>query len=189
MIDMETNLPSPVTDIETLIRENHRVIGFPNLSDRILEQPELIPELVSMSTSGREYPFPEYASWLLLHVARKKSDLVQKYHTQIIDHILFTTNTSVLRNLLGVSILLPLTDYQQGRFLDRLLSIVADNSSKPGPVAYAIQKLSQFIEMYPELRQEIKAIIELKEQGNLSPGMVVSIRRILGIDKTGRRSR
>jgi len=166
-------------DVESLIRENQRMPQFPRLSGYFPEHPEQLPELVSLAVSGREHPFPEYSSWLLLHISRQNPQMLNSYQEQIMNCIITTQNSSVLRNLLGVSICFPLEEIDQGRFLDRLFTIIADPGSKPGHMIYSTQKISQFLKIYPELEQELKAIIALREQEKMSPGMTVCIRKIL----------
>lgn len=166
-------------DVESLIRENQRMPQFPRLSGYFSEHPEQLPELVSLAVSGREHPFPEYSSWLLLHISRQHPQLLKPFQEQIENCILNTLHPSVLRNLLGVSLCYPAGEPDQGILLDRLFSIIADPASKPGHMIYSTQKIAQFLKIYPELEQELKAIISLREQEKMSPGMTVCIRKIL----------
>lgn len=174
------------THIKQLIFENQRVPGFPRLADYLLEHPESISELVDLATSDAEYPYPQYASWLLLHVTRKDKSLVEPFYNQVIDCILTTKNNSVLRSLLGVSLCFPLTDYQEGNLLDRLFSIINDPDSKPGLINYSVRKLTGFMELYPELLHEIETILEFREEVNLSPGIVAWSKTVLKKIKKGK---
>jgi hypothetical protein len=161
--------PGPV---KSWIEEHQRTPHFLRLVDRLIAQPESIRELVDIAISEDKYPFPQYASWLLLHVARRNKTLVEPFYHSIIDCILTTENPSVLRSLMGVSLCLPITDYEEGRFLDRLFSIISDPDSKPGQVYYAARKAAEFVVPYPELQREIELMLEFREEMNVSPGIV-----------------
>lgn len=171
--------------IKQLIFENQRIPGFQKLADHLIEHPEFISELVDVATSEWEYPYPQYASWLLFHVARKDKTLVEPFYNQVIDCILSTKNTSVLRSLLGVSLCFPLTDYQEGNLLDRLFILLNDPDSKPGLINYTVKKLAGFLDMYPELLQEIESILEFREEVNLNPGIVAWSKMVLKKKKKG----
>jgi hypothetical protein len=177
---MKTLKPEKNTlDVKALIDANQRILGFQTLSDLFLEQPESVGSLVEIATSKEVYPYPQYASWLLLHVSRKNSSLVEPFYNLLIDGILESKNPSVLRNLLGASLCLPLREYKQGSFLDRLIALISDYDSKPGVIVYSIRKLTEFMKLYPELKQEIVTILEFREETNLSPGILVWTRNIL----------
>jgi hypothetical protein len=157
--------------VKKLIDENQRTPGFPQLANLLMQQ-ESIGELVDVAVSKEPYPYPQYASWLLLHVARKDFSLVSPYNYQIIDCILASDNPSVLRNLMGVCLCLPLADHKQGYFLDRLLTIINNPNSKPGLVYYTLRKLTEFVERYPDLQKEIELILELREEMNVKPNIL-----------------
>jgi hypothetical protein len=165
--------------VKDLIDVYYKTLGFPKLADRFIKQPEAIAELVDVATLDEKYPYPQQASWLLLHVARKDKSLVEPYTNQLIDCILTTKNQSVLRNLLGVSLCLPITDYEQGRLVERLFNLINDPDNKPGVVCYAIRKLVDFLEWYPELRHELELILEFREETNVTPGILVWTKKIL----------
>jgi len=158
--------------IRNLIEEKYRTIGFQKYARLVPENPESMPELVDIATAGEPEPFSRYASWLLFHVARENELLVQPYYNQILDSILVTHNPSVLRILIGVNLCLPLAEYKQGELLDLLMKIVADPDSKPGLVHYAVQRLVDFIALYPELRQEVMLSLELREEMGLNRGLI-----------------
>lgn len=158
-------------DVRLLIQENQRTHHFPRLADLFVVQPENLPELVALATRDDVHPYPQYASWLILHVARKDHNLLSPFYNQIIDCILTTSHPSVLRSLLGASICMPLRDYNQGEFLDRLFALLNDPDTKPGQVNYSLQKVAEFLELYPELQQEMDLIVSFREEMNINPGL------------------
>jgi len=166
-------------DIKSLIHENQRQPGFPRLADLLIEQPGSISEVVELAISEEEYPYPQYAAWLLMHVARKDSSLVEPFYNHVIDGILTTHNPSVLRSLMGVSLCFPIMEYKQGAFLNQLMELISDNDSKPGLLNYSVRKLADFMELYPEIRREIDMILELRDEMNVNPGIMAWSKTVL----------
>jgi hypothetical protein len=165
----------------TLIKENYKSSSFLLLADHIVQQPTLLQELVEVATSQLPYPFPEYASWLLIHVEKKSTGILIPFQPNFIDYLLHGKNQSVLRNLLNCCHVLPLIEYQESTFFDQLLLFVADDTNKVALQVYAIYKLIQFTQKYPEIKTEIEALFALKEENEnssakLKPAMRVAIR-------------
>lgn len=149
--------------------------GFTGLADLFVLRPELIPELVELAISDLEHPYPEYASWLIMHIVKKKPRLIEAYQPVFIDRIFQTKNQSVLRNLVNTTQLLPLIDYKEGEYLDKLIEFIRDDSNKPALFVYSLYKLIDFTKKYPEIKPEIEGILSLK-QAPLPPSVRVSIR-------------
>jgi hypothetical protein len=160
-----------------LIEANKKSLGIPNLAAVFLKDPNLLPELVSLAIGKLEHPFPEYASWLLCHVAKQSPDLVQPYYKKILPALLATNNQTVQRNLLGVIKYLPLLPYKEGELLDALLKWVALPECKPAIFMYGLEKLFQFCKKYPEIYHEIEEMINLRSTIEVTPAMRVSINR------------
>lgn len=165
----------------TLIKENYKSSNFLLLADNFVQQPSLLDDLVGVATSQLSHPFPEYASWLLIHVEKKSPGILIPFQHNFIDYLLNGKNQSVLRNLLNCCHVLPLIEYQESAFLDQLLLFVADDTNKVALQVYAIYKLIQFTHKYPEIKNEIEALFALKEEnGNSSakikPAMRVAIK-------------
>jgi hypothetical protein len=81
--------------------------------------------------------------------------------------------------------LLPLIEYKESEFLDKLIDNIKDDSNKVALFVYSIYKLIQFTKKYPEIKPEIEGIISLKEEP-MKPAMKIGIRRYLketGINK------
>jgi hypothetical protein len=176
-------------DIKSLIHENQRQPGFPKLADILIEQPGSISEVVELAISENGYPYPQYAAWLLLHVARKDRSLVEPFYNQVIDGILTTRNPSVLRSLMGVSLCFPIMDYKQGAFLNQLMELISDNDSKPGLLNYSVRKLAEFIELYPEIRREMDMILELRDEMNVNPGIMAYSKTVFKKKRKAKRPR
>ena len=167
--------------VVTLIEENYKSSNFLLLANHFVQQPSLLHELVEVATSQLSHPFPEYASWLCIHVEKKSPGILIPFQKDFIDYLLNGNNQSVLRNLLNCCQVLPLIEYQESAFLDKLLAILGDDTNKVALQVYAIYKLIQFTQKYPEIKTEIEALFALKEENGksttiLKPAMRIAIR-------------
>jgi len=176
-------LSQPAIPVRSLIEKYQRSTEFLQLTDRLMKIPETVTGLVDLAVSDDVYPFPQYASQLLLHVARKDKTSID-YH-KVVDCLLVTNNSSVQRNLLGVILCFPLNDYKDGELLDWLFVLINDPASKPGLLNYAVRKLAQFVALYPELLHEIEQALELREQMNLNPGILAWSKKVF-LKRSGR---
>ncbi len=129
------------------------------------QNPAQVNELIHFISAEHPYPLPEYASWILVHLARKKRSLVQSYESRIIDNLFNTSNQSVLRNLVNTLSALKLTDYRESELVDLLISYLQNHENKVALQVYSMYVLLQFVEKYPELEHEILAVITLNEEG------------------------
>lgn len=120
--------------------------------------------LVELVSSNDSYPYPQYASHILLHIGRNHYERVDCWYETLLDTVLSTTNTSVKRNVLGALICAPLKPYRDGELLDWLFAVLNDPDSKPGHINYAVKKLAQYLKVYPELEKEIELALELREE-------------------------
>jgi hypothetical protein len=141
-----------------------------------VSHPEQIPDLVELALGSKKAPLPAHASWLLIHLAKADWTLLASYEHAFIDHFLVSTNQSILRNLLVALLEFPLTDYRESDFLDSLIKHVKNEENKVALRVYCLYKLVQFVQQYPEIKQEVDAVIELIQEHPMSPAMKVGIR-------------
>ncbi|TNF48127.1 MAG: hypothetical protein EP305_06265 [Bacteroidetes bacterium] len=161
--------------IKELIDKTYRTQNFPKNAELFIREPRNIPELVNVAISDLSHPYPEYASWLLIHISKEDTRLLIPFQEQLIDRILTSDNQSVLRNLVNTIQTLPLIDYRESELLNRLIIFISDDRNKVALFVYALYKLIQFVKKYPEIDFEIKSILSLKQEP-LKPAMRVAIR-------------
>ncbi len=158
------------------VKEQLQLFGksteFLGLVDTFATEEATVKGLVELAASDERHPFPQYASHLLLHIARSYTDKLEVHYESLIDTILSTQNTSVQRNLLGAILCVSLRSYREGELLDWLFAVLNHPDSKPGLLNYSVRKLSQFVEHYPELTQEIMLALELREELSGKAGWV-----------------
>jgi hypothetical protein len=162
-----------------LIIENKRMRNFPSLSEIFIAEPKKVSGLIFLLNEENKYPFPEYSSWLITHIARKKKEILLPYYKDLIDHLLKVNSQSVRRNLLGAINCFSLNEYEESALLDKLILWISNPISKPAVIMYSIEKLEQFCIKYPEIRIEIEAILNLKDNNEIGPAVKVAKRKFL----------
>lgn len=162
-------------DVLELIQTHAKSKDFISLYTRFIDQSEYLDDLIEVATSDLKHPFPEYASWLVLHIAKTKPIVLQPFQKKIIDRILTSRNQSVLRNLIYSNHLIGKTSYQEGELLDYLIEAIRNENNKVALQVYALYSLLPFIKDYPELKSEIDSILQIKQEP-LKPAMKVAIR-------------
>lgn len=169
--------------VKDLIDSHYKTREFTNLAEHFVKDPTHLEELVQFATSDLKHPYPEYASWLLIHILKKSPDLLIPYQEHFIECILVSKNQSVLRNLMNVCVSLPLTDFRESEFLDKLIELIKDESNKAALFVYSMYKIIQFTKKYPEIKPEILGTIELKQTHAIQPSIKVAIRNYLNATK------
>lgn len=118
-----------------------------------------IDELISFCYRT-DYPFPQYSSWLLAHIADNHFATLLPFHTQLIDAFMDCTDPSTQRNLGNVLQRFPQIAHREGELLDKLFRFLTDPESKVAVKVYAMNLIFNFLSTYPELKGELQMIIE-----------------------------
>ncbi len=127
-------------------------------SFQAIQNPQTIPDLIELCYTI-SYPFPQYSSWLLSHVAENHLKQLLPFHADLIDVFLTCTDHSAQRNLGNVLLKLPETDYKSGEMLERLFAFLQDADAKVALKAYAMYLLVPLVKPYPELVRELKLVL------------------------------
>lgn len=108
-----------------------------------------------------EYPYSEYASWMIQHFFEHTRTDFSPYKKRIISYILETPNTSVQRNLVHIFTKLKANIQEDGELLDCFFRLL-DNPDSPVAVKVLCFKaiVKQYLKAYPELLQELDLRIE-----------------------------
>lgn len=125
---------------------------------------EAIYGLIELMGLEKEPRCAQYASHLMLHIARRVPRRVQPNYNMLLDYVLTSKNLSVQRNGLGALICMPLLDYRLSELLDWLLDVLHQPKSTAGLVLYAVNKLAQFYQKFPDLRNELEQSIALRAE-------------------------
>jgi len=165
-------------DLRSKVLEIRNERNFPRFKNYFRANPKEIKYLVQLINEKEAYPIPEYASWILTHLAKGNPESIQLFYKRIVDELFINKNPSVRRNLIGVIDSLELTNYKESDFIDLLISFIQDFENKVAVQVYSIQVLTKFVHQYPELKEEILEIIVLHSE-NKSPAFSASMRKFL----------
>lgn len=125
-----------------------------------------------------KYPYPQYSSWLLSHVAENHIELILQFHSKIIDTFLDCQEPSTQRNLCNVLTKLPKIEYKEGELLDAYFSFLTNSESKVALKVYSMYQIVPFLKDYPELKSELKSLIEAGMQKE-TPAFAAAGRKVL----------
>ena len=125
--------------------------------------------LIEMIITEKEYPYPEYASWILTHFVKIENSSVKPFQKELIDFILSpSSNQTLLRNVVNVLVQLKIDEYKESELLDRLMEFVKNGENKVALQVYSIQLFVQYIKKYPELKDELSSLVDLYTEGRTS---------------------
>lgn len=133
--------------------------------DHFVKHPEELDQLIQCIFNLEEYPYKEYASWLLIHIATSKKVDLQPYYPQLVEVLFKTDNQTVLRNVARSLTEMKITDHRESEFIDLLIGFIQNYENKVALQVYSIYILQQFVKRYPELKDELVEIIALHRNG------------------------
>lgn len=146
--------------------------------DYFLQNPKRIDDLVNVVVNEVEYPYPEYASWILIHIQKANPMLIEPFTNGLIDVILKSDNQSVLRNCCNMLQFIPKTTYRESELLDRFIDFIQSNDNKVALQVYSMYCLVKFVKQYPELKIELVSLVNLY-LNERSPAYKVAVRKFL----------
>lgn len=168
-----------VSAVEELVLARAKKPNFTAFHQFFLENPKAIPFLVDLSLSQKAHPVPAYSAWLLVHIAKVKPSLIASYQNQLTEGLLQTTNHSVQRSSLVVLLELPIKRKFKGELLNYCFEVFANPDTAVANRVYALYHLKRFVKSYPEIDQEVRAIIAILESHEMKPALRVGIRNYL----------
>lgn len=148
-------------DIREKILEIRTVFDKTAFVDYFVNRPKEFDELMNCIFSLNEYPYKEYASWILIHVSQSGKIDLQPYYPKLVDILFKTKDQTVLRNVSRSLHQFHVTDYRESEFVDLLISFIQNYENKVALQVYSMYLLTQFIKKHPELKEEITQIIAL----------------------------
>lgn len=148
-------------DIHEKILEIRTTRGKAVFVDYFVGRPKEFNEMMNCIFSLEEYPYKEYASWILIHISQSGKIELQPYYTKLVDLLFKTNDQTVLRNVTRSLHQSQVTDYRESEFVDLMISFIQNYENKVALQVYAMYILAQFIKRHPELKEEISQIIAL----------------------------
>ncbi len=147
-----------------------------------MKNPGQVDPLVNLIFGLEPYPLKEYASWILVHLAKSGKIPLEKYYPELVDVIFKTNDQSVLRNVVNCIFLLEHSACRESELIDLLISFIQNPKNKVALQVYSIYTLLRFVQLYPELKEEIRQIIEINAEGK-SVAYQIAVRKFLSQTK------
>ncbi len=152
-------------DIRRRILEIRSSRDRSTFGEYFVNRPEEFKELLACVFNLEEYPYKEYASWMLIHIAQSKRIDLQPYFPQFVDLLFNTDDQTVLRNIARTMTELQVNDHRESEFIDLLIGFIQNYDNKVALQVYSMYLLAQFVLRYPELKDEISEVIALHRTG------------------------
>ena len=131
-------------------------------NSKILNSPHLVKGIVDLIINKEQYPISEYASWILAHVVKSNKNLLIPFQNELIDIILTENdNQTVLRNCTNIIQNMDFIEYKESQLIERYIDFIKNSNNKVALQMYSMQNLSKIVVKYPELKQELIAIVEM----------------------------
>ena len=151
-------------NVKELVLEIRNNRTFGECQEYFAQNPNQIKNLIQLLIKEKEYPIPEYSSWIIVHLCKSDREQILPFQKIFIDFVFTNKNQSVCRNTLNIIKHLGITSYRESDFIDLLLSYIKDFNSKVAVQVYSMHILAQYVLKYPELKPEIIEIIDLHSE-------------------------
>jgi hypothetical protein len=142
-----------------LLLEFRQSRNYLEFTHRVSVSKGLIQDLINLSKS-KEYPFPEYASWLLTHFSYYYPKQLAPFLKDLIDILFISQNHSVLRNTTSTLLQFDLIPYREGELLDLQFQFLISHETKVAHKAYCMQLICRFLKKFPDLKNEFVSILQ-----------------------------
>ena len=156
-------------DIKAFLSENNSRNAVDFCVNLISEDPGKLDELVEL-VFGMNEKISWRAAWVLSHVQERFPYLKKKYAELIIQKIVTVNNMSTVRSLLKILTLAEVSFENAGELFDTCFQWLEDPKQPNAVRVYSMILLYRFSEEFPEIKSELKYIIE-----NILPNAPVSI--------------
>lgn len=128
------------------------------------ERPSEIESLIRLMIKEKEYPYPEYSSWIIVHICKAQKEDVVPYRNTLIDFVFICKNESARRNVLNIIKHIGISNYRESELIELLIDFIKDYTQKVAVQVYSMYILIEYIKIYPELKDEIGEIIHLHSE-------------------------
>ncbi len=109
---------------------------------------------------GKEKIVVQRASWAASKAYDLKPEWFDAYIYQLIDSLDKPIHGSVRRNSLRILQTMEIPESYRGKLIDTLFSLLADSKTERAVKAFGMRVAYNIIQHYPELKAELKIIIE-----------------------------
>ncbi|HET6227397.1 MAG TPA: hypothetical protein VFF27_14025 [Bacteroidia bacterium] len=144
--------------IAQLLQEHSRT-NTNLIAKAIGNNPAEFKKIIELIYKG-EAPLPHRASWLLSAVNELHPELLKPYLQKFIDTIEYFQVDGVKRNMINVLASHPIPGKMQGKAVDVCFRLLLSPTETVVVKTQAMQIIANIAADYPELKQELKTVIE-----------------------------
>ncbi|PZR22301.1 MAG: hypothetical protein DI535_26495 [Citrobacter freundii] len=144
---------------EQLLRE-HSKSNCLKVVKWIGDSPVRFAELIELFLKD-EYRIVQLAAWPMSYVAEAHPEMIRKHLPRLIKNLERTgTHPAVRRNTIRLFQYIQIPEKFQGQVMNLCFEYIADPQEKAAVKAFSLTVLENLSELYPEIRPELKTIIE-----------------------------
>ncbi|PIB35311.1 hypothetical protein BFP72_07815 [Reichenbachiella sp. 5M10] len=129
------------------------------IADHVMEHPRHLPTLVQYFM-GDDYRSCQNAAWVLSTIGEKQPLLLEHYVGAFIDHLDSTPIDGVKRNILRLLEYQEIPESHQGKLVEYCFQYLTDQKEAIAVQAFSMSVLANLCQLYPDLKHELRLIIE-----------------------------
>lgn len=108
-----------------------------------------------------EYRVIQRAGWPLSYIIEDHPDLIKKHIKKLLDNLNKPKiPEAVVRNTIRILQFVDLPTKYHGKIIDLCINYLIENDTPIAVKAYSLSILKKLSELYPDIKQEVKTIIE-----------------------------
>lgn len=181
IVSIYINFPFPLCmDIQAEILKEHSRQQALYIAAWVGQDPERMGLLLHAFLNG-DYVVAQRASWILNLVYEQQPQLVAPHLEQITQRMVEDgVHVAVKRNVVRILQTAEIPEHLQGRVMDTCFHLLADPKETVAVRCFSMTVLDKLSLIYPELRQELEAILQAQLEQGASAGFRSRARKILG---------
>lgn len=124
-----------------------------------------------------EYRVSQRASWAVSHCIQKNPSFAKKYLSLMLDNLKNPVHNAVVRNTVRILDLVEIPTKLHAQTLDICFELISKHSTPIAIKAFSIGVMQKLSNIYPELKNELKLLIE-DQLPNATPAIISRAKRI-----------
>lgn len=124
-----------------------------------------------------EYRVSQRASWAVSHCIQKNPLFAKKYLPLMLDNLKNPVHDAVVRNTIRILQLVDIPTNLHAQVMDICYQLISTHTTPVAIKAFSITVLSNLSQIYPELKNELKTLME-DQLPTASPAIISRAKRI-----------
>jgi len=161
-----------------ILRENNREHTL-KIADWISANAERVAALVQLFLQD-EYRVVQRAAWIISYVAQQSPELIVPHLPAMVQRMDDAgIPVAVKRNVTRVLQFLPIPPALHGPVMNRCFELLTDPEETIAVRAFSMTVLANLAKEYPDIRNEIRLVLEDELQHQPSPGFASRAKKVL----------